>query len=428
MAAKRHFCYNKGIAPHRTHIQKNTNSRVSLHSLMFGWEYPPLHTGGLGVACQGLVRGLMHHGVNVTLVLPMEVATSDASVRVPVKTNTCDIRSVASILQPYEGITEYETRALRAIGGDAALKNLYGPDLGQAVERFSRMSVDLTRDLNPDVVHCHDWMTYEAGARAAKHHDKPLVAHVHATEFDRTDFRPDPWIANREREGLRAAQKVIAVSNYTKNLLMTHYGIAEDKIAVVHNGHDAEGKRPAKTARKTLPTVLFVGRLTLQKNPVQFLESALIVRRHIPDAQFVMAGDGPMLEELINRACDLGLGDCVVFTGKASRKEVEALYAKASCFVMPSLSEPFGLVALEAVGHGVPVVLSKQSGASEVIEHSFKVDFWDTEKMADCIVTILREKVLAEQMGSEAPHVLKRLNWPNQAGVIQNLYRNLLLS
>jgi glycogen synthase len=398
---------------------------------MFGWEYPPLHSGGLGVACQGLVRGLLKHGVQITLVLPVDVAAEHSvDVRSPGRKTHCDIRTVASILQPYEGTAEYEHRLRTMTGGDAILKALYGPDLGQAVERYSKMSVDMTRDLNPDVIHCHDWMTYQAGIYAAKHHDKPLITHIHATELDRTDFKPDPWIAQREREGLLAADKVIAVSNYTKSLLVSHYGISEDKIAVVHNGHDASPETSAKPvpAGKRLPLVLFVGRLTVQKNPVQFLESARIVREHIPDAQFVMAGDGSMLEELIDRSCRMGLGDCMIFTGKASKKEVEALYAKASCFVMPSLSEPFGLVALEAIGHGVPVVLSKQSGASEVIEHGFKVDFWDTAKMADCIITILREEALSTQLGEEAPHILKRLTWKNQAGHVQNLYKNLLFS
>ncbi len=396
---------------------------------MFGWEYPPLHSGGLGVACQGLVRGLLKHGINITLVLPMELTDTDEPIalRTPAGKRGFDMKSVRSILQPYEGSTEYEERLRRETAGNPLLANLYGPDLGNAVARFSAMSVDLTRDLNPDVIHCHDWMTYEAGIHAARHHDKPLVTHVHATELDRTDFKPDPWIADLERQGLIAADKVIAVSNYTKQLLTSHYGIAPDKIAVVHNGHDKTHESQAKPKMKAhAPLVLFVGRLTIQKNPVQFLEVARLIKQHRPDVQFVMAGDGPMLEELIGRACAMDLAQNMIFTGKASRKEIEALYAKASCFVMPSLSEPFGLVALEAIGHGVPVVLSKQSGASEVVDHAFKVDFWDTEKMADCILTILREEALSHQMKTEGPHILKRLTWKNQAGLVHELYQDLL--
>lgn len=398
---------------------------------MFGWEYPPLHSGGLGVACQGMVRGLLKNGARVTLVLPTNAREDHEhldmrgpSDEVPV------IRYVKSTLQPYEGAEEYAMRMhLEATGADP-VADLYGPDLGQAVERFAEMSVHVTRDVNADVVHCHDWMTYDAGVRAARHHRVPLVAHVHATELDRTDFHPNQWIADTERWGLLNADKVIAVSNYTKNLLVSQYGIPADKIAVVHNGHDAPRVRHddvvLSQVKRRHPIVLFLGRLTTQKNPWQFLETARLVRESRPDVQFVMAGDGPMLPELVNRACDLGLSDCIVFTGKVSRSEVDELYRRASCFVMPSLSEPFGLVALEAIAHGVPVVLSRQSGAAEVMEHCFKVDFWDTDRFADCIVTILREDPLADQLTSEAPRLLDRLSWQNQSNRILSVYRSLL--
>jgi glycosyltransferase involved in cell wall biosynthesis len=273
-------------------------------------------------------------------------------------------------------------------------------------------------------------MTYEAGEYAAKHHDAPMVAHIHATELDRTDFNPDPWIAKKERRGLLAAHWVIAVSNYTKQILVQHYGIKPERIAVIHNGHNApkaQSSHILMTRRKEkAPLVLFLGRLTIQKNPHQFLNVAKTINAHRPEVEFVMAGDGPMLGELMEKACALGLGQNMIFTGKAKQKEVDTLYRQASCFVMPSLSEPFGLVALEAVSHGVPVVLSKQSGASEVIDHSFKVDFWDTEKMADCILTILREKPLALQLSSEAPRILQKLTWKNQAQLVHSLYQNLL--
>lgn len=396
---------------------------------MFGWEYPPLHSGGLGVACQGMVRGLLKHGVRVTLVLPSNAADERSPHLNIVNPNTPSIRYVQSSLQPYEGAEEYMARMVAANGGQP-VQDLYGPNLGEAVEQFSAMSVDMTRDVDADVIHCHDWMTYDAGVRAADHHRIPLVAHVHATELDRTDFRPNPWIEGKERFGLMRADKVIAVSAYTKDLLVNQYGIAADKIAVVHNGHDAPQaiRRDTIVAgpKATAPLVLFLGRLTTQKNPVQFLEMAKAVHDVRPDVQFVMAGDGPMMPELIDRTCALGLTGNVVFTGKVSGKEVDALYRSASCFIMPSLSEPFGLVALEAIGHGVPVILSKQSGAAEVIDHCFKVDFWDTERFADCILTVLREDALSTQLRSEAPAILKRLTWKNQAAEILSVYNDTL--
>jgi glycosyltransferase involved in cell wall biosynthesis len=398
---------------------------MSFHSLMFGWEYPPHHSGGLGVACQGLVRGLLKHGNEITLVLPMMTDSDQSNLNmIGPESERHTIRFIKSSLQPYEGFEEYAQRMREQ--GHGPIDYLYGPNLGEAVEQYASMSVEATLNVNPDVIHCHDWMTYDAGIRAAKHHRVPLVAHMHATELDRTDFKPNQWIADKERHGLMKADKVIAVSNYTKTLLVNQYGIPADKIAVVHNGHDSPHAHRQPIVGTRTPLVLFLGRLTTQKNPWQFLEAAKLVHDQRPDTQFVMAGEGPMYRELIDQACTLGLSDSIVFTGKVSGREADALYRNASCFVMPSLSEPFGLVALEAIGHGVPVVLSKQSGAAEVIEHCFKVDFWDTERFADCIITVLREQPLAEQLRAEAPRVLQRLTWQNQAAQVQNIYRDLI--
>ncbi len=201
---------------------------------MFGWEYPPKHSGGLGVACQGLVRGLLHHGMQVTLVLPSPVTAAEKNLTMlsPGDDLVHTIR-VQSGLQPYDDWTTYARRQ-----EGEKMDDLYGPDLGYAVERYTATAVELTKHVNPDVVHCHDWMTFEAGLRAGKHHDKPVVAHVHATELDRTNFHPNTWIAQRERDSLLKCDRVIAVSAYTNNLLHAQYGIPSDKIAVVHNGHD----------------------------------------------------------------------------------------------------------------------------------------------------------------------------------------------
>ncbi len=414
---------------------------------MFGWEYPPLHTGGLGVACQGLVKGLTKNGVKVTLVLPMDLRNhpdahmlrgpSDATGTIV--TDEADIRFIQSALQPYEGFAEYAERVQSIAVGNVAtpgqsIADLYGPDLGAAVWRYAEQAVSMTKDLNPDVVHCHDWMTYEAGIRASKYHRVPLVAHIHATELDRTHMQPNQWIADQERNGFLMADRIIAVSNYTKNVLVQHYGINPHKISVVYNGHDApradlhmQHKNVVTDLKKKHPPlVLFLGRMTTQKNPVMFLDVARLVVDAKPDTQFVMAGDGGMLQELVDRACRMDLAENVIFTGKVGKREAEQLYRQADCFVMPSVSEPFGLVALEAIAHGTPVILSKQSGAAEVCDHAFKVDFWDTAKMADCILTVLREEPLARQLRSEAPSILKRLNWKNQAGEVAAIYTNIL--
>ncbi len=400
---------------------------------MFGWEYPPRHSGGLGVACQGIVQGLLQHGVHVTLVLPNDDATDEKNltVRFPTAQNMSTM-FVQSDLQPYDGFASYALRQSGMPLPDGTV-DLYGPDLGEAVERFTALAVPLTRDAHPDVVHCHDWMTFEAGLRAGAHHGKPVVAHIHATELDRTDFHPNPWIAERERSALLKADHVIAVSQYTKNILQRQYGIPGGKISVVHNGHD----QPKNTAPSPLvtrygqakqPMVLFLGRLTVQKNPMQFLEIAQRVHRLRPDVRFVMAGDGPMLPYLMSEACRRKVDHCVFFAGKVHKKEVQSLYREADCFVMPSLSEPFGLVALEAIAHDTPVILSKQSGVAEVVEHAFKVDYWDADLMADCLLTILREKPLARQLRTEAAKTIQRLSWKNQAGKIHSIYHDLIQS
>ncbi len=394
---------------------------------MFGWEYPPAHLGGLGVACQGIVRGLLHHGAKVTLVLPHSASEEDGvTILSPQMQVSGDVLTVPSILQPYDGFSTYASR-LSEMSVDDGLQQLYGANLGEEVQRFTEAAVAMTKHVNPDVIHTHDWMTIEAGVRAAKHHRAPLVAHVHATELDRTEFKPNPWILKREMAGLRKANHVIAVSGYTKNLLIREYGLPEDKITVLHNG-TFQTKAGAQNIgpQKRHPLVLFLGRLTVQKGARYFIEAARLISDKNPDVRFVVAGEGYLLPELIHQACDMKLADKIVFAGKVTSAEAGKLYAHADCFVMPSVSEPFGLVALEAITHGAPVVLSRQSGAAEVVKNSLSVDFWDTKKMADCILTILREEPLRKEMRSQTHHILTNLTWNKQAGKILSVYDDLI--
>lgn len=402
-----------------------------LHTLMFGWEYPPIHLGGLGVACQGLVRGLMSNGVKVTLVLPNPDAEREGDLDVLYPTEEMlEHVHIESILSPYDTFDSYGKRVSNIPAGR---HHIYGEDLGEAVAQYTAASVEMTKEIHADVIHCHDWMTYEAAGRAARYHAKPLVAHIHATELDRTHFHPNEWIYNRELKGFHTADKIIAVSNYTKNILVKHYGISPHKIHVVHNGGtfpvaETTQRMESRYGKKEQPMVLFLGRMTLQKGPYQFLEMASKVHDLRPDVQFVMAGDGDMLSGLIDESVKLGLKDSVIFAGKVTNTEAKKLFSQADCFVMPSLSEPFGLVALEAVAQGTPVILSRQSGVSEVISHGFTVDFWDTDKMADCVLTILRDDALAQQLCSEASHIVTQLTWEHQAMAVRSLYHNILNS
>lgn len=399
---------------------------------MFGWEYPPAHCGGLGVACQGIVRGLLHQGARVTLVLPHDRAAEQGVdiVYPQAEQLSSAIVQVPSILQPYDSASEYAERlsvvsTLSRTG--MGIGQLYGSDLGAEVERFTALAVQMTKHVQPDVVHSHDWMTIEAGVRAARHHHRPLIAHVHATELDRTEFRPNTWIFDRERRGLLQADHVIAVSDYTRKLLVSEYGLSAEKITVLHNGtFDAPSSAKRAVDVGPHPLILFLGRLTVQKGAHYFLKAAQKVSAIRPDARFVVAGDGYLLPELLTQACTLGLADRVVFAGKVSSAEARKLYAKAACFVMPSVSEPFGLVALEAIAHGAPVVLSRQSGAAEVVQNALLTDFWDTDRMADCIVTLLREQPLAQAMRTQTPHILGNLTWKRQARKILSLYKKII--
>jgi len=404
---------------------------MSLHTLMFGWEYPPANCGGLGVACQGIVRGLLQSGAKVTLVLPHSVGSEQgADILYPTDEQISHVRmAIPSMLQAYDSDQAYAERyALlrQSTRIPSDIQSLYGSDLGAEVERFTAVAVEVTRDIHPDVVHAHDWMTLEAGAIAATYHHVPFVAHVHATELDRTEFHPNPVIYQRERAGLLRADHVIAVSGYTKQLLSSEYGIPSDNISVLHNGTFNLATSIATRRLDHHPLVLFLGRLTVQKGVPYFLKAARQIANVQPDVRFVVAGEGYLLPELTRMAYDFGLADRVLFAGRVSQGEAIALYKRADCFVMPSVSEPFGLVALEAIENGAPVVLSKQSGASEVVRNAFAVDFWDTDKMADCILTVLREQPLVDQMRSETPHILGTLTWKRQGGKILSIYNNII--
>jgi glycosyltransferase involved in cell wall biosynthesis len=399
---------------------------------MFGWEYPPLHLGGLGVACQGIVQGLLHHGTKVTLVLPHGAGREDGVTILSPQTSTLtdtDVISVPSVLQPYDSFETYTSRLSEVSLGDDGINQLYGSNLGEEVDRFTAQAVEMTKSIQPDIVHTHDWMTLEAGVRAAAFHNKPLIAHVHATELDRTEFNPNPWIFHRELAGLQKAHHILAVSGYTQNLLVKEYGIRRDKITVLHNGSSEMHTVHRDTHTKQRhPLVLFLGRLTVQKGVQYFIDAAKKVSMHHPHARFVVAGEGYMLPELIAQSVKLGLEDRIIFAGKVTSNEARKLYKHAECFVMPSVSEPFGLVALEAITHGAPVILSRQSGASEVVHNALLVDFWDTDKMADCILTVLREEPLRKEMRAQTPRILSNLTWKRQATNILSVYDRFIRS
>jgi len=402
---------------------------------MYGWEFPPHKTGGLGTACYGLTKGLSKQGVDITFVVPF-IPENDKS---HVKLRSSEeqrlkkkIRISSAIDTPYilSSGANYNFNTLRIIHGKGDLQ-LYGTGLHKAVERYAILASQVALDEEHDVIHAHDWLTFKAGVMAKKLSGKPLVVHVHATEYDRTGGNGiNEYVYSIEKEGMDAADVVVTVSNYTKEMVMQKYGVPEEKIRVVHNGvtEDEYGYTGAPVANPFAgkKVVLFLGRVTLQKGPDYFIEAAARVAYHDPDAVFVIAGEGNMLPGMINRAADLGIADKVFFTGFLKGKSVDDAYRMASVYVMPSVSEPFGIGALEAARNNVPVVLSRQSGAAEVMNHTIKVDFWDTDKLANSILGVIKYGELSETMKENCASEIKRLSWDNSAEKVKGIYEDVL--
>jgi glycosyltransferase involved in cell wall biosynthesis len=447
--------------------------------LMLGWEYPPHISGGLGTACQGLTVALSRSGVDIDFVVPhlygneqaphmqllgassitsdgevLEVGVETAgSVFEPGSSRVRTLR-IPSILSPYLTAEQYqqilETTAGKVKPGspitykgpskvDAAREILqediaqlgahYGSDLFYEVERYAQQVIQ--RLSHPyDMIHAHDWMTYPAGVAAAEITGRPLVVHVHSLEQDRSgNGSGNPAIVSVERMGLLRADRIIAVSHYTRNLIAKTYGIPLHKIEVVHNGvyapkTVAEYRRGADLKG---PVVLFLGRVTLQKGPDYFVEAAARVREFIPDARFIMAGSGDLLPRVHQRVSELGLEAAFEFPGFVRGPDVERLFSIADVYVMPSVSEPFGISALEAMSHDTPVILSRQSGVAEVLHHALKVDFWDVEQLASKIIAVLIYPELRESIVGMASEEVRRLHWDAAAEKTVSVYRNVFM-
>ncbi len=386
---------------------------------MFGWEFPPQHQGGLGTACYGLAKSLSEKGVKITFVLPRPNETQHSFVNI-ISPNI-KINDVDSLLVAYLTSEEY-----KEILKNNSQPNLYGRTLFTEVERFAHCAGEYAK-VPHEVIHAHDWMTFKAGIKAKKKSKKPLVVHVHATEFDRTGgHNINQHVYNIEKYGMEQADKVIAVSNYTKDMIIKHYGINPKKITVVHNGVIDEEEHIEQQIQKPFDNiVLFLGRITLQKGPDYFIEAAKKVLDFIPNTKFIIAGSGDMERTIIERAAELGISENILFTGFLRGKDIERAYKMADVYVMPSVSEPFGITALEAIKNNVPVIISKQSGVSEVINHCLKVDFWDINELTNNIVSVLKYKELKKTLEINSMKEVTDINWDKAAEKIQIVYNEL---
>ena len=371
---------------------------------MIGWEYPPFKAGGLATHCYGLTQSLANKNVKIDFYMPKTKQSVDSS-----NPNISIIPVGETEIFPYDRPDSKEIS-----GG-----------FYEAVYKYNNLVVkkvlyNIRKHGKYDAVHCHDWLTMNAGIKIKEETGIPLIVTVHSTEYDRSGWlNPNQWFIDIERNGMDHADKVITVSHFTKRIIVEKYGISSDKITVIHNA-----VYPVPEGQKK-EIVLFLGRLTIQKGAEFFLRAAQKVKDYEPDTKFVVAGDGDMLPRLITQAIDLGLSDKVIFTGRLSDEEVKHLYGISSVYVMPSVSEPFGITALEAISAGTPTIASKTAGFAEAFNNCLKVDFWDTDEMANKIISLLRYDPLRKTIAVEGKREVSLFTWDRVADKTIEVYRSV---
>jgi len=389
---------------------------------MFGWEFPPNSIGGLGRVCFNLVKNLSQKNIDIIFVMPSgsvdskfgKIISLDSSVK---------IKKVSSALVSYMTSAQYNREVL-----SGKKPYIYGRDLFEEVENYTKRALEAIADEHFDIIHAHDWMTFKAGIAAKKMSGKPLVVHVHSTEFDRSGDNMNPHVFSIEKEGLEFADSVITVSNYTKDKIVKYYGINSEKINVVHNATSFEDTCPVENSqiKKNHKIVLFLGRVTFQKGPDHFLKAAKKVLEHNNDVKFVIAGSGDMESYIIEKAAELGIADSVLFSGFLKEEEINRIYQLADVYVLPSVSEPFGITVLEAMKNGVPTIVSKNSGVTEVIRHCLKVDFWDTHEMSNKILALLKYDVLHNSIKQNGLDEVSKMSWHKPAERCIEIYKGLV--
>lgn len=421
---------------------------------MFGWEFPPHITGGLGTACFGLTRGLAKKNIEVLFVVPKAFGDEDkTSVRllsaeeVDVGHTNIDLKEfwkkisyleISSNIVPYVDPEEFQKLINQSQFegtevNESSLKRKfrfsgkYGVNLYEEVTRYALIATSLALNEKFDVIHAHDWLTYPAGIAAKMISGKPLVIHVHATEFDRSGENINQHVYEIEKRGMEVADKIITVSNLTRNIVINKYGIAEDKVVTVHNAVDFGNYDTLQSGERVLPEqiVTFLGRVTFQKGPDYFVEAANKVLKKYPNVRFVMAGSGDMLNRMIRRVAELGISHKFHFTGFLKGPDVNRMFQLSDVYVMPSVSEPFGISPLEAMRSNVPVIISKQSGVAEVLKYAIKIDFWDIDAMADSIYGLLNYKALANFFIKYGQDEVNNLKWENAAQGVKEVYQSV---
>ena len=424
--------------------------------LMFGWEFPPHISGGLGTACRGLTKGLTElGGVDILFVVPKafgdenhagiqligtnDVALTQKEIQFDDTQKKINCFEVDSGIIPYASEEEFwklksgkylrNTRFIKTNEGfKIDFSGSYGGNLFQEVKNYALVSEIIAENNSFDIIHAHDWLAYPAGIAARNISGKPLVIHVHSTEFDRSRGNINPNVYAIEREGMENAAKIIAVSDFTRNTIIEKYHMPPQKVVTVYNAVEpltSIGRKISKR-RVSEKVVTFLGRITMQKGPEYFIEVANLVLKKMNNVRFVMAGSGDLMNAMITRAAELKITDKFHFTGFLHGDDVFRMFEMTDVFIMPSPSEPFGIAALEAMQSGVPVIISNQSGVAEFLKNAIKIDFWDTHAMADAIYGLLNYPSLSKMLKKEGKKEVRNLKWKSSAEKVYKIYKNVL--
>ncbi len=423
---------------------------------MFGWEFPPHISGGLGTACYGLTRGMsVVPDLDILFVVPKAYGDEDKTrMRVMGAGDvTLDIRKVQehqflkdlsyieinSNLVPYTSPEEYEELVNNAelsgkrlvettMGGQLYFTGKYGKNLYEEIANYGLVAGEIALKEDFDIIHSHDWLTYPAGIAAKRASGKPLVIHVHATDFDRSGGKVNPTVFEIEKTGMELADKIIAVSNLTRNTVIEKYGIHPDKVVTVYNAVDPISDYDKIQLKRgiTDKVVTFLGRVTLQKGPEYFVQAAYKVLQKMDNVRFVMAGSGELLEKMIQWTAALGISDRFHFTGFLKGDDVFRMFSISDVYVMPSVSEPFGISPLEAMQSNVPSIISNQSGVAEILNYAIKVDFWDVDALADAIYGLVNYPALSEVFKKHGVAEVNEMKWENSGKKVHAIYKEFV--
>lgn len=419
---------------------------------MFGWEFPPHILGGLGTASYGITKGLSAQpDVHITFCLPKPWGDEDKSFmniiglsETPIVWRDVDYDYVKERLgnrmtpelyfQLRDNIYADFNYRLTDDLGCIEFSGRYPENLQDEINNYSIVAGVIARQQEYDIIHAHDWLTYPAGIHAKSVSGKPLVIHVHATDFDRSRGHVNPTVYSIEKDGMDHADCIMCVSELTRRTVINHYHQAPAKVITMHNAvyplsqeilDMVEEKRKERAHRKE-KVVTFLGRITMQKGPEYFVEAASLVLQRTHNIRFCMAGSGDMMNDMINMAADRGIADRFHFPGFMRGKQVYEAFADSDVYVMPSVSEPFGISPLEAMQCGVPSIISKQSGCAEILDKCIKTDYWDINAMADAMYSICTNESLHEYLKVEGKNEVDQITWEKVGKRIYDVYNSLI--